>query len=914
MTKQFATSKTGCSKIIPRILVSLMTVLAIGAATAMDVQAQIEWDNMSGSPNPLFHTDTNWVGNSRPGSADTALFNLDNTYEVWWSSTTESLSPEVGQLQLVDGEVTFRSIQLGPLRKLQINGSGGTGSYQDFSVSGANTSLNLFGVHMHSLGRAEIVGGASLNIGAPGEAPSLLTVDSFLDVSGNLTLQNGGDVNGSTVYIGRNLGTTGTVTVAGTGASFNLANNIYVGHNGEGSINIESGGQVTGDNVYIGRYSNSTGTATVSGLGSTWTNSSNLNVGSSGNGSLNIENEGVVSKSIGYMGSFSTGVGVATVTGFGSQWINSAELYVGYSGNATLNIKNFGLVSNGTANIGYGSSSSGTVNVSSQGSWDTSGFLTVGSDGSGQLKITSGTVTNTAGHIGRYSGSTGDAEVKGFQARWENSSGLLVGSSGNGELSIQSGGTVTSSYGRIGSSSSGVGVATVSDWGEWNMAYSISVGNSGDGTLNVQTSGKVTNDDGVIARYSGSIGTVNVEQYGTWHSAGNLSIGGSSSAAGGSGTLNINGDVGEGLVRVDGITKIWSTGTVNLNGGRFEFGETSIAEFSTINGVSGSMAGNLNHAGYTNASTLVALQNAAVDLTDVTLTNSGTLYGDAAFGTKLINTSTGELETMVGERMRFAGSGNTNAGEINNFGGNIRFEQDLINEASGFISGRGSFVANAGWDNQGVMAFVGGFSEVLGDVNNHTGGTIVVSGGSTTTFYDDVIHNGAELRTAAGSQSVFLGEVSGAGAFTGLGTVFMEGDLRPGNSPAIVQFEGDLVLGSGAVLFTEIGGFEAGEFDQLITQGNLFLNGQLQVALIDGFQLTYNDQFLIADVAGELQGQFVGLEEGDLVANMQGMDLFISYAGGDGNDVVLFTAVPEPSTLPAILLCISWIGLRRRRR
>lgn len=53
--------------------------------------------------------------------------------------------------------------------------------------------------------------------------------------------------------------------------------------------------------------------------------------------------------------------------------------------------------------------------------------------------------------------------------------------------------------------------------------------------------------------------------------------------------------------------------------------------------------------------------------------------------------------------MRFAGSA-TNAGEINNFGGLYRFDGGVTNESSGFVSGRGQFIADGGWTNNGVKA------------------------------------------------------------------------------------------------------------------------------------------------------------------------------------------------------------------
>ena len=87
-----------------------------------------------------------------------------------------------------------------------------------------------------------------------------------------------------------------------------------------------------------------------------------------------------------------------------------------------------------------------------------------------------------------------------------------------------------------------------------------------------------------------------------------------------------------------------------------------------------------------------------------------------------------------------------------------------------------------------------------------------------------------------------------------------------------------------------LGGLDLGEFDQMVVTGNLTLSGELLVDLIDGFQLTFNDRFLIAEIGGTLMGQFAGLGEGDTIGNFGGMDLFITYAGGNGNDVALFTA------------------------
>jgi len=65
-------------------------------------------------------------------------------------------------------------------------------------------------------------------------------------------------------------------------------------------------------------------------------------------------------------------------------------------------------------------------------------------------------------------------------------------------------------------------------------------------------------------------------------------------------------------------------------------------------------------------------------------------------------------------------------------------------------------------------------------------------------------------------------------------------------------------------------------------------------------------------VADTISGQFTGLPEGALVQTIGGVDLFISYAAGDGNDVALYTTVPEPTT--AAMLALAALGLAARRR
>ena len=860
-----------------------------------------------------------------------------------------------------------------------------TGSGSQWNSSGGLFSTGLFlggtSTANGGMGTLDIQNGGRVNVG--NDRYSIANNDAVLTISdsgsnGNLWVRNGSTItNGGASYIGLNSGSTGIATVTGSGSQWNNSRELFAGYFGDGDLNIEAGGMVSNDAGYIGFASGSTGKVTVTGSGSQW-NGSIFYVGNAGNGTLDVQAGGVVSNGSGYIGIGPGSTGKATVTGSGSQWNSRNFLSLGGNlltgtengGMGTLNIQDSGQVNigndrysgssaaltvsdsgasgdlwvgngsivtnSGFSFIGLNAGSTGKVTVSGSGSqWNNSNFLYTGYSGNGTLNVEAGgKVTNVVGRIGDKSNSKGSATVTGGGSQWNNSGSLHVGFSGDGTLNVEAGGVVTSVDGLVGRNSGSIGTATVTGSGsQWSNSRDFLVGNFGSGKLDIVAGGVVSNTAGYIGLNSGSTGKATVTGSGSkWTNSGNLSIGGSESALGGTGTLTI---ANSGLVTVGGTTRIWSGSNVNLTGGRFQFGQTTLQEFGRINAVSGSMTGDVTHSGYTDVSTLSSLQNSAVDLTGVRVANSGTLYGNGSLGVGLRNNAGGEVETMAGERMRFAGAGSTNAGEINNyggqirfdqnlvnqtgeinnFGGQIRFEQSLVNQTGGLIGGRGQFFANGGWTNSGIIAMSGGFADVHGDLVNNAGGKIAIGGGSTTTFYDDVTMDASNLNMdiASNSYGVFFGSYNGG--FNGLGTVQAFGDLRPGNSPGIVSFGGDLELGENTATYIELGGLLSGEFDQLLIGDDFLLDGSLNVSLIDDFKLGFNQEFLIADITGTRTGFFDGLSEGDLVGNYGGMDLFISYGAGNGNDISLFTAIPEPGAVGLLsCLMLGWMTRRRRVR
>ena len=119
----------------------------------------------------------------------------------------------------------------------------------------------------------------------------------------------------------------------------------------------------------------------------------------------------------------------------------------------------------------------------------------------------------------------------------------------------------------------------------WTVGGNLYVGKTGPGTLDVADGGEVSSSFGFIGSLSGSTGVATIAGSGSqWnnnvHSHSGLYIGGTPSGAGGSGTLNL---YDSGLVTVSDITKLWSMGTLNLDGGSLTTGSFDNSEAGAFN-------------------------------------------------------------------------------------------------------------------------------------------------------------------------------------------------------------------------------------------------------------------------------------------------------------------------------------------
>jgi len=555
----------------------------------------------------------------------------------------------------------------------------------------------------------------------------------------------------------------------------------------------------------------------------------------------------------------------------------------------------------------------------------------VGSNGVGALTVQNGATlfTPSGAALGLNTGSVGTATVAGLDSEWEIiNSPLRIGSFGTGTLNILSNGTVTAPGLEIGEKLNSTGTmslsglaATFSTNGTANIggnsasspaaSATLNVGPGSivtlGGTTNLRTNARVNVTGGTLnlntvtvangAAVNWSSGTINLASAPAINAnlldtllGGTRTLGPNRTLSATAGTLNLNstlivdgGHIMAPIIDMNanmelrGFSNVIASNTINILAGR----TIQLGNFSTLTSTNP----------ITNNGGTLVLDGQFATVAGAFSNNSGFVRGVGRFTGGLNNAATGIIRAGAGDHLIIDQIGRTNAGAIELADGTIEYTKDLINQVTGFITGRGVYRGSSsapggnGLTNLGVMSFSAGITDIFGDVDNTGTGKIIAAGGSVVTYYDDVVHNGIEIRTNTGSRSVFFGSVTGAGPFTGGGDVEFNGDLRPGNSPANVSFAGNIVVGPTAGLDIELAGIAKGTgYDSLTVAGAAALGGTLDVSLLGGFVPTAGQSFEILTAAGGINGTFDAVNLPSLAA---GLYLDLNY---NPNSVLLTVA------------------------
>ena len=138
------------------------------------------------------------------------------------------------------------------------------------------------------------------------------------------------------------------------------------------------------------------------------------------------------------------------------------------------------------------------------------------------------------------------------------------------------------------------------------------------------------------------------------------------------------------------------------------------------------------------------------------------------------------------------------------------------------------------------------------------------AGSGTTSFSNTFVNNGlveihsGKINFRGPTKNSLTGIISGIGTIgkTSEGSFTNHGSFSPGLSPGLLTYTGNFPMSVTAAYNVELGGNEAiTQYDRMDISGTAALNGELNIALIDGFIPAMNDTFRILNYANR-SGEF----------------------------------------------------------
>jgi len=769
--------------------------------------------------------------------------------------------------------------------------------------------------------------------------------------TGSLTAGSGSQIQASFLFVGSESSGDGTMTLSGADTLATVTSVLVVGSSGDGTLNVNTGAEVTTNGFVIGSAASGDGAVTV-GIGS-HISAQGTTVGSSGTGALTLSLGDLTTGSLlvgslaGSEGTLTLGTGAdLIVTGPTTVLARSGSAVVSQTGGAQFQAHSVILGENAGSDAFVTVTGSGTV-------MRADGDFYVGKGGHADLTVSGGallktgtptldfTPATTIAVIGEGTGSANSrATVQGTNSRWVHHGDLNLGPNAaagaelrvfskalldvDGLLDIGGSGLLTINDGRVEVQDFTVSADSMEgvDWVKGEFFF------KGDKTLDGDIDLYLLQGEGIRAGR-----TLGAE--GNFHFGTEITLNGGvldaetlTSAASldfQSGTLRLDyAQIGIGEL-FDGLL-VYDTAFAATH--KLEFQNTTINNNAFVQVGSGAT---FRPGALTNRGELNLAGTTARVITNI-VTNEGLITGTGRILSDVFNQSGGEVRADVGERLVLQGLYHQNQGAMVVEQGRMDVSGTLFNTGTvnvvdgslttdGYVYNQGTVSVTNGTarfdgslENSGVLQIAGEQSDIFGTVNNQSGGEIRVGSGAQAVFYDDVVNNG-DVNIGAGSTFTSLGYLAGSGRFLGAGNVDILGEFAPGNSPGYVEFQTDVQLAPTSTLLIELGGLTPTiEHDFLYSLSDVVLAGMLDVTLYGGYLLNPGDEFLFWEIDGTRTGYFDDLDEGGLVGVYNDVSLYFSYAGGDGNDLLLYSiAVPEPSRGMLLMAALAALAARRRR-
>lgn len=665
------------------------------------------------------------------------------------------------------------------------------------SVAGQGVSA---GKNLGATGTISVANGALIVT----NATSGLYIGQF--GTGTLAIGVGGTVSATDGVFVATAGGAGTVTVNG-GTLLATAAPIILGSDGQGTLSVTGGGRVSADGLSIAGGSGGSGTATiadgtvsVSGLDHAFfvgnTNAS---------GFLSIGSGGTVVTGT-FLDINATGTGQADARVAGGTFVSTSTFYtgliVGDTGSGSLDISALGIVNTGSSEVSVGNQAggNGTLTVEYGGTLEAGG-LSIASPGTGSA---TGIVVIGTGGVAILNGAT-------------SFNGIGVQGGGSGTLIVDAG-TLSANDFNIGGTNTS-GELLVTDGGQLSTGdapggYGSYIGPSGTGTASVTVSntGTWTAADGIgIANGSLDISSGGLVNTGT----SDVSVG----APGGTATLTVeNGGTlsAAGLMIAAsptsgaiGLVEIGPAGLVVLNGGTTQSSQVGFGSGNSgtliVNGGTLSETGSYFGIDGTAASSAVLVENGGT--VDTTLLNFGPVVDiNAADGGTASVTVTGpdSVWNANGDQFVVGDSG----------GGNLTISDGAVVNAGSSVIDIGN---QPGGD--GTVVVGGSGATLIGEqISILYSGTLAVDAGGTVDI-GTAAFGGSDAEVNGGVLDI--GDLFGGVTIDGDGTVSVDG----GWSGDTIAFAGDglLQVGSAQQFLGDIAGFASGDTIDLTSLG--FVSG-----------------------------------------------------------------------------------------
>ena len=133
--------------------------------------------------------------------------------------------------------------------------------------------------------------------------------------------------------------------------------------------------------------------------------------------------------------------------------------------------------------------------------------------------------------------------------------------------------------------------------------------------------------------------------------------------------------------------------------------------------------------------------------------------------------------------------------------------------------------------------------------------------------------------------------LTGQGSLAGDFSLASGAAVAPGNSAGTLTIEGDVAMGSGAILDLEIGGATVGtQYDRLIADSVTLDGAILRLELLAGFVPDRDDVFTVVSAGGPIIGEFANIRPGQRLLTSNQLGSFVVGYGAtaaDLNSVVL---------------------------